>query len=565
MTVVRNRYLLAMFSGIAGRLLGYFLPLLLGLILVAVAAYYQNTSRIMRSNLGAKGQALARTYAFNCKDGLKEDNASKLESPMLGLSKEPDIFYVAVYRTDGSMVTSYKKEEEKTGDLQLSGPVLEQLRKGAGLMVTNAIYDVYEPVKVQSGESLLESMEEEVVGYVRIGLSTDLLRGELNRTLRIFIIGGLLALAIASALVMFLAGRMAQPIKVVARIMEEIGSGEADLTKRLEVRSRDELGRLSSGFNSFAIALSAMVKQIAEITPKLEEESQSLAGASQQLTAASQEVTSTIQRVSHSSEKQLQDIKLSVIQAQQAKDIALATMESAKQVNISAEKIKNLSTAGTAEAAGLAEKIEGQAVRIGSLSDKIETFEVESRKISKIMTVIEEVAHKTTLLALNTAIEAAHAGEYGRSFNVIAIEVKNLAEMTKVKTDEIKVIVATLVSMISEMSQEGRRATQEVRETKGALVRSAETLALIARDISTATATMSDIYQKGEDSQRSVNSVAALLDGLAHEAESNAAAAEEVAAATEEQTSSFAELTTTTQLLSSLSEQLKSIVAKFKV
>jgi methyl-accepting chemotaxis protein len=555
---------LSLFSGIAGKMLGFSLPLLLCLILAAVVTFYQNSSRIMQNNLKAKGQSLARTYAFNCIEGIKEGNSARIEAPMLGLTKEEDIVYVVVYNYDGTIAASYNKFRS-TKILEMDTSLLEKLKEGNSLTIVNKMFDVYEPVKSQSDESLLESMEEEVIGFIRIGLSPVNMERELTHMLRLFSFYGLIALTIISALVIFMAGRMIKPIKSVANTMEEIGSGEADLTKRLNVTGNDEIGHLSAGFNSFAIALSTIIKQIGVITPQLEQESQSLAGASQQLTASTEEVSSTIQRISQSSEKQLRDIKQSAGEAQQAQQLSVSSMKSATQSKDSSERIMRLSAEATTEAIGLAGKIEKQANRISTLADSIENFASESRRISDILNVIDEVAQKTNLLALNAAIEAAHAGEYGKSFNVIAIEVRNLADMTKGKTDEITIIIDKLTGMVDRLTQESRSLTQEVRTTEDVLKRSAETLAVIAKDIGTSTVALSDIYSKGEANQRAINKVVALLEDLAREAESNAAAAEEVSAATEQQTASFADLTNTTQLLSTLSEKLKSIVSRFKV
>jgi len=551
----------------ARRLLLYLGPLILAIMIIFFGFFYTQSRLTLQGELQAEGKLLARNFSSQCQEGMSSRDASRLEIPLRGLAKENEVSFLGVYDLKGELLASYKREELKEINLALPPGLLSLLEKGETLALPGKIYDFYAPVKVASGggEGLGEAAEEQEIGYVRVGLSTQRMCARLGRSLRSGILFGVLMILAAAVLLMALAMQITRPMKIVSKAMKEIGEGDADLTRRIEFKSEDELGEFVRGFNSFTAGLAHLIKEITQVSPKLDQEAQELAATAQELTAASQEVTATIQGVSQSSSKQMEALKQTAEGSQRAQRIARETVEAATQAEGSADKIFQLASSGISEAQSATKKIEFILTAIHSLIARIDSFAVESKRITEILATINEVAQKTNLLAVNAAIEASHAGEAGRGFSVIATEVRHLSEKSQVRAEEIKHIIDGLTKRVQEMVKVGRETAQGIQDSKEVLLRSAQGLEEISGEITGATHTMEGIVEKGADNQRTINTLVEVLDRVAREAESNSAAAQEVSAGMEEQAASFAQLSETTQTLAGLANQLRKLIGRFRL
>jgi methyl-accepting chemotaxis protein len=218
----------------------------------------------------------------------------------------------------------------------------------------------------------------------------------------------------------------------VVASLNDIASGEGDLTQRLDESRQDEVGQVASAFNSFVekiqdlvAQVSASINQLAGVSRQMTEVSGSTMesfvrqqGEIEQVAAAMNEMTATVQEV-----------------ARNADDASSA-----------AKSADNESSAGNLVVQEVIQSINELANEVASTSDTIHHLDGDTEQIGTVLDVIKNIAEQTNLLALNAAIEAARAGEQGRGFAVVADEVRTLASRTQQSTQEIQQMIERLQS-----------------------------------------------------------------------------------------------------------------------
>ncbi|WP_295894148.1 methyl-accepting chemotaxis protein [uncultured Vibrio sp.] len=304
-----------------------------------------------------------------------------------------------------------------------------------------------------------ESLDQIISAQVNAGVKTELLVGVL------FIVLGLGAIAL-------LARSIAKPIREVVARLDDIASGEGDLTQRLEVKSQDEIGQLASGFNLFLEKLQVTIKEVVETTHEVAETTQQAKGAAAATRTSSESQFKEVDLVATASEEMTQTASLVVQNAETA-------VQAASSANEAAESGQKVIESSQHEMSALVAKMT-QAVPI------VEELAKNNANITEILAVIEGISEQTNLLALNAAIEAARAGEQGRGFAVVADEVRNLASRTQSSVGEIREVIdkvqrgtQDVVSAIQEGNQLAHDSSSQVDTAVAELSQIFEAIAAI--------------------------------------------------------------------------------------
>lgn len=229
----------------------------------------------------------------------------------------------------------------------------------------------------------------------------------------------------------FSARSVTMPINRTVAMIKDIAEGEGDLTKRLEIIKKDEIGELAGWFNTFLEKLQAMIKKIAENASMMDRSSGAFTDVAAQLSTGADDTSSRANDVAASAEEMSANLN----------GVAAAMEESSTNTAMVASAAEEM-TATINEIASNAEKaraISDQAVnKAGQTSGQMEGLGRAAKGIGKVVETITEISEQVNLLALNATIEAARAGESGKGFAVVANEIKELARQTSTATLEIK-------------------------------------------------------------------------------------------------------------------------------
>lgn len=350
----------------------------------------------------------------------------------------------------------------------------------------------------------------------------------------LLVLGTLLVMGIFA---LWLAGGISRPIQQLAELFEKLGSGDGDLTQRLDTSRHDELARVARGFNNFIGKIHGSLVQVAH--------------NSHQLATSANELAHKAEETFRNSQTQ----KDSTTQVATAiNEMGATVSEIANNAAIAADvanEANSESATGQAVVASTRQAVSSLADEIAEAGTVIGTLAEHTQSIGSILEVIRSISEQTNLLALNAAIEAARAGEQGRGFAVVADEVRTLARRSAEATEEIQKKINRLQGesgrAVLAMENGQIRAHQVVSEASAA----EQALSRIAKHIEQINDMNIHIATATEEQSSVVGEINRNVDDINNLTQESATIAEE--------------LTHTSRTLRELSTQLDTLLSEFRL
>ncbi|MGB6007836.1 methyl-accepting chemotaxis protein [Castellaniella sp.] len=244
------------------------------------------------------------------------------------------------------------------------------------------------------------------------------------------VVTGVLMILVAAAVLAALMRALLRRLGSLKDALQDIASGEGDLTRRLDQSGHDELAQVGASFNQFVDKIAGTLRSIRQTTDSVHIASDEIAAGNTDLARRTEGAAASLQETSSS----MEELSSTVKQTADAGNAAVALANSAR------------------DAANQGGALMGQVV------ETMQAINDNASKIGDIIGVIDSIAFQTNILALNAAVEAARAGEHGKGFAVVASEVRALAQRSAQSAREIKALIGTNVTQVSHGGEQVRQA-----------------------------------------------------------------------------------------------------------
>ena len=391
--------------------------------------------------------------------------------------------YLVVTDGSGKILIDPREKKHEFMDLKGLGGGYEQLANSTGGLVSIQLDGV-------DNRAFVYTSPKSGWKYYALVPESEMMEAA-NRLTSTLIAIGLLVLVVAVLIIVVLGRRMTDPIRHLANSMYEIAAGDGDMTRRLPLVSKDEVGDLANQFNAFVEKLRGVLLKVMSSSRNLELAASEVSAGNIDLSSRTEQQAASIQQTAASMEELSGTVRGTADQAMSAHAVAAGAVDTARRGN--------------------------DAVTTAAKTMKVAVE--QSGRIVGIVGMIEGIAFQTNILALNPAVESARAGESGRGFAVVAAEVRNLAQRSTSAAKEIKTLL--------EVSVENVQAGAEQVNLAG------KTIAELTEAISNVATITSEIAHSAREQSRAIGEVNQAVSLMDQSTQQNAALVEEIAAASE--------------------------------
>ncbi|MBM7572962.1 methyl-accepting chemotaxis protein [Aquibacillus albus] len=355
-----------------------------------------------------------------------------------------------------------------------------------------------------------------------------------------------------------------KPISLISHQVNKVAIGDFTV-EPLEAKTNDELGQLTSNFNSMTQSLSQVIKDVMQNVKSVTHTAEHLSYNAEETKAGVNQVAVSVEQVSSETKEQLEGISKTDLYMSEISNDIQEVKDNIQAVTSLSETANQNAHDGKEDMNKIIEKINEMEYKVKESVEKIKRLVQKTSEVDKIVDLIHGVSSQTNLLALNAAIEAARAGESGKGFAVVADEVRKLATQSSKATKDIRFIIEeiqydtreTMESMeqTNEMTEQGKEIIINAGNNFGKIVDSTFSVSDEVKQVS---------LHIGRVMERTRN-VLETIQQIEAVAKQNSANAETVAGISEEANAAMEEVSDALLKLSEMSDNLNGKVQKFIV
>lgn len=560
------------------------------------------------------GESMGELLSDMAEQAIHRGNYEAFTDTLKGLSESnDDIVYFMLVDGAGKVLAHSDSTEQG-----------KYLNDEIGLAAAMAKDTVVHEVLSDSGEVLFDVavplyIDGQQKGAIRVGVTANATRSISDTGRQVIVITGLSILMVGLIMAFFLSRRTLRPLHEIMGTSALVAEG--DLTRELQVKSNDEIGKVAASINEMVKGMRVLVSKTGEAAESVIVASKEVSAASDQTALAVSEVAEGVNRIAqgaHDQNEQAEQATSSMkglhsaieqiaegsqeqaIHVGKTSDLVVQMVASLEDVTGRIGEVDKLAINSVASAKEGAESVGTMISSMDNIKEsvyatasRINEMGAQSEQIGEIVEVIDDIATQTNLLALNAAIEAARAGEQGRGFAVVADEIRKLAERSSRATKDIADLIYGIQEGIQSAIQATDRGIEEVDTgvdladlARGALAnilndaektsleiaaisKAVERLVVDSNDIAEA---MDSVAAVTEESSAASEEMAAgsgelnnIVESMNHVSQENGALTEEISASVEEIAASAEQVASTAKGLVDMSDELNRVIKNFKI
>ncbi|WP_252607263.1 methyl-accepting chemotaxis protein [Bacillus paralicheniformis] len=409
-----------------------------------------------------------------------------------------------------------------------------------------------------SVNQLVESLEQEVED-LKAEISAN---GTMSEWVIITVTG--VSAIVGIVLSLLLLKSILVPLRSLNQQLGDIAHGEADLTKKVIVKNKDEFGQLANSFNAFVQSLTQIVKQISSSSEQVAASSEQLSASAEESKSTSERISEEMQAIADSNMTQSEMTEKSSESIHELLDRLSSVASNTGSIADLSSSMRDKAEIGSESVHKMLEQMNFIDKSVDSAGSGLEALVSSTAEISNISSLITDISEQTNLLALNAAIEAARAGEQGKGFAVVAEEVRKLADETNKSANHIQSLVTTIqnesvetvnnIKVVQENVSSGIALSQETTGNFNEILNLVEQVASQIQEVAASTQQLTS----------GVEMVQNTIQSLASGSQETSAGTKAVASSTQEQLASMEEISYAAESLSQLAEELQTVINRFK-
>ncbi len=502
--------------------------------------------------------------SYQIKNNVLYKGGTKLNDNFTLIDKLGEVlgYKVTIFQNDTRITTNVTKDGERAVGTKADEKVIKKVLEtgdsytGTANVVGNELHVAYIPIK---------NLANENIGMFFIGVDT---KAFIDKTIWAFVaVLGIIVL-ISTAVILIFFGiffkfNVTKPVDYILSALDSISNG--NLSNEVKLKSKDELQSIADSLDNTRKNFNLLISDLKNRAEGLAEDSHRLYDSAVETTQASENITSTIIDFTGKMDDSVDTMEKVFGEFDTLNSEAHIISDYVSDCKVSVEKLKENSDSGMDILGAAVNMILQTEKNVVDTSEFVTEFSNQIKEIITLLQAITGISEKTNLLALNAAIEAARAGEAGRGFNVVAEEIRKLAENSRQTVEDIQNITQKIVEG-SNNATEAMNKTKEVSTKSTNSVKQVQDNFMLINELSNNIENKIDTvneYNKGI--QNKIEHISTEVSGASKILKSLNSEINQITASTEEQIATMEELQAVSQELSGTSAKLLDHTAQFKI